>query len=212
MIISHKHQFIFIHNYKVAGTSIRKALKPFADNSLFAFLYNNCDKLVFDNFPIIYSKQFYGHDTIVEVKKKLPPHIFNAYYKFGFVRNPWSWQVSLYHYAKNSKEHYQYELMNSFKNFKDYIKWRVDGNVVLQSSFFYDEKNCLVDFIGKYENLQNDFNHIKKVLQIDLQLLHLNKSAYNRDFLSFYDVESIDLIAQAFKRDIELFNYNIPQI
>ena len=29
MVISHKHKFIFIHNYKVAGTSITKSLSPY---------------------------------------------------------------------------------------------------------------------------------------------------------------------------------------
>ncbi|NJL76460.1 MAG: sulfotransferase family protein [Saprospiraceae bacterium] len=70
----------------------------------------------------------------------------------------------------------------------------------------------IVDFVGKYENLANDFEHIKKKIGINDSLNHLNKSRDNRDYLKYYNPETIDLVWEAYQEDITLFDYKKPII
>ena len=117
MIISHQKKFIFIHNYKVAGTSIRQSLELYDYNTINNSTYLDKLKFFLGISPKVCSSQFEGHITAVELKDKIPHKIFNDYYKFGFVRNPWDWQVSLYKYMLKLESHPQHTLIKSMKNF-----------------------------------------------------------------------------------------------
>lgn len=208
MILSHSKKFIFIHIYKVAGTSIRKVLQPYSDSPK-------------DNLSLIKKVKFglggrfhflsqwsMDHLKASEIKSFLPDEIWRDYFKFSFVRNPWDWQVSLYHFMLQDENHHQHKLINKMKNFEEYIEWRVKHSVELQKSFLYDAKgNCLVDYIGKFENLQQDFNEaLSKIGIKEVQLPVLNTSLH-RYYKEYYNDYTRDLIAEAFKEDITLFNY-----
>ena len=72
-----------------------------------------------------------------------------------------------------------------------------------------DEKgNILVDYIGKFENLQEEFNVICKMLKIPpLDLPHTNNSSSTESYQKYYTPSLKELVAKAFKKDIEQFNY-----
>ena len=128
MIISHSKKFIFIHIYKVAGSSIFNVLNNY--ESLFRRIKRKAYKK--------FNKNAYPHHLkIIELKKILPENIFNNYYKFAFVRNPWDWQVSLYHFMLQQKAHFQHEFIRELKSFEEYINWRINKDLNLQSEFIY---------------------------------------------------------------------------
>lgn len=213
MLISHSKKFIFIHNFKVAGTSVRKALYKHSNHSFRESSFKDMLFLLAKAFPPVYSRNFPGHITAKELKKELPEGIFNNYFKFGFVRNPWDWQVSLYTFMLKNQNHYQHKLIKSMKDFDEYIDWRVNKDLHFQKDFFYDEKgNCLVDFIGKLENLSTDFNKICQKLSLKSSLPHLNKSRDSNNFLNFYSKKSFDIISEVYKEDILLFEYSKPML
>jgi len=204
MIISHTKKFIFIHNYKVAGTSIRKVLNEYSYHKNIS----NRLKSYLGIYPKIYSDDFSGHIKTYDLKKQLPENIFYDYFKFGFVRNPWDWQVSLYEYALKNKNHYQHKLISEFKNFEEYIYWRIEKDKHYQKDFFYSpDGTLLVNFIGRYENLQEDFKFVCNKLGIQKSFLpHLNKSS-NKNYRLYYSTALEKVIEKAFYDDIKLFNY-----
>lgn len=209
MLISHSKKFIFIHNFKVAGTSIRNALYKYSNHSFRESSIKDMLLLMTKAFPPIYSTNFPGHITAKELRIELPEKVFNNYFKFGFVRNPWDWQVSLYSFMLNNQNHYQHKLVKSMKDFDEYIDWRVNKDLYFQKDFFFDEEgNCLVDFIGKLEKLSTDFNKICQKLNLKSSLPHLNKSRDTCNFLSHYSVKSFDIISEVYKDDISLFEYS----
>ena len=61
MIISHRKKFIFIHNYKVAGTSIRNALDKYNNKSPATLTTFEKLKCAIQLYPKIFSKNFSGH-------------------------------------------------------------------------------------------------------------------------------------------------------
>jgi len=215
MLISYKHKFLFIHNYKVAGTSIKHSLKkyglicPIFQNHKFnKFIerYNCLSKLNNDLLKVKLTR-FKPHLRAKELKRILGVEIWKQFYKFGFVRNPWSWQVSLYNFMLQMKNHFQHDLAINFENFTDYLEWRVNEDKHLQKEFFFVKtNNCLVDFIGKMENIEKDFKYICDKIGVEAKLPHKNPSKH-KPYQEYYNSYTKDLVAKNFKEDIELFNY-----
>lgn len=210
MLISYSHNFIFIHVYKVAGCSIRKALRKYEPMPV---RLKRIAGISLKKLGILSpEKQFnfknYGtHITAKELRERLPEKIYNSFFKFALVRNPWDWQVSLYHYMLQIKTHYQHDFIKSMENFDHYIEWRVNDDKHLQKKFVTDNNgNLIVDFVGKIENLETDFNYICKMVGIQSSLPYKNKSRH-RDYRSYYNKRTKQLIYEHFKEDIELFGY-----
>lgn len=213
MIISHSKRFIFVHNYKVAGTSVRSILNPHGNWSFRASTHLDKIKILMGIYPKVYSNQFYGHSTLLDLKKRIPGRIFSSYFKFGFVRDPWDWQVSLYMFMLQQKDHPQHKIVSSMKSFDEYIEWRVNKDLKLQKAFFYDEEGaCLADFLGRYESLRSDFKVVREKMGIKSDLPHLNASRKERTYLNYYSISSIDMVYEGFKDDIETFNYSKPTL
>ena len=201
MLISYSHRFIFIHVYKVAGVSIRDALRTYTTQRPW---YQPLMKKIGRPSP----DNFLAHATANEIKHRLPKHIYNNFFKFAFVRNPWDWQVSLFVYMLEKKDHFQHDLIKSMLSFDEYIEWRISKDKHLQKDFVTDtDGSLIVDFIGKYETLDNDFVRVCNEIGIKANLPHLNKSS-RVHYKEYYNEKTINLVYEAFKEDIEFFNYS----
>lgn len=189
---------LFIHVPKVAGSSIEK--------SLFG------------------TKGKVGHHTAIAFYQNNPEK-FNTYYTFAFVRHPMDRFVSAYEYLKQGgrnkfdKAWAKENLLpyGSFKSFALSLNDKRKRQKVLnwmhfkpQYLFVCDqEKKVLVDFIGKYENLENDFNIITRNLSLEVSLPHENKTAQRKDYHEYYDEETIQIIYRIYQLDFKLFDYSI---
>lgn len=204
MLISEKYRFIFIHNYKVAGSSVNKVLRKYT-----RFPYESSVTQILRMMNLqFHSASLPEHATALEVRNKLGKEKYNDFFKFTFVRNPWDWQVSLYEYMLQSENHYQHELIASMKSFEEYIEWRVTQDKNLQKDFLVDDKGkIIVDFIGTFEKLDRDFQNICETLQLSEKLPHVNKTN-RRNYQSYYNDNSKNMIYEHFKEDIEMFHYD----
>jgi len=76
----------------------------------------------------------------------------------------------------------------------------------------YTIKNKVaVDFIGKFENLEEDLKYILSKLNLPMTKLTKEKSTYRtirNDYRNYYNNETKRLIEQNFKKEIELFGYD----
>lgn len=135
---------------------------------------------------------------------------WNSYFKFGFVRNPWDRIVSLYF----RKEGIQMSDKMSFSEFVHWIENSSDTSIhpskhKNQLDWFLNEKGDIsVDFIGKFENLEDDWKYISKQLNLDTSLPHANKSRVKKKhYTEYYTPELREIIADKFQKDIEYFSY-----
>ena len=212
-VISHSKKLIFIHNYKVAGTSIEYALRRYDNKTFWRSGLKDQFSFLTNAYPPVYSSEFSPHITAADLKKGLPDELFSKYFKFGFVRDPWDWQVSMYSYILKTKEHHQHELLKSMKSFDEFIEWRINEDFHLQKEFFYDEDNrCLMDYIGKFETIGSSIQKLFDMFCLDTNLLHLNQSRDNFDYLHFYSQRSIDMVAEAYRDDLLTFGYSKPKL
>ncbi len=203
MLISHKHKFIFVHVYKTGGSSVKEALSSYADESILDKSYVNT-LLKYLRIP---KQEKKDHLKAYEISK-IYPNIWNEYFTFAFVRNPWAWQVSLYFYMKQNEEHHQHSLINSIGSFEEYILWRVNYDLVTQNSFVSDPRGeYMVDFVGRTEYIEKHFSSILNYLNIETTLPHKNKSSHDH-YSSYYSSESKDILEDGLKVDISKFNYS----
>jgi hypothetical protein len=127
--------------------------------------------------------------------------------KIGFVRNPWDKVVSWFNYLKvNTKSAYAISLDLQFE---DFIASAPKFIFTQSSEFLTLEDGTLgVDFLGKFESLEEDFIKMCDFLQIDrLPLNNLNSSNNKRHYSEFHTTATKELIADRFAADIKLFDY-----
>lgn len=222
MLMSHKYKFIFIHIYKTAGTSIMGEFVPYS---------RLIDRLAYDFwisrkvYGVILKqmgwqddgmKQFTGfhkHATAFDIKKKIGDNIFDSYYKFSFVRNPFDFLVSLYFYILQAKEHIMHQDV-SMMNYFEFLKWYLSQNPPHQIDFLMnpDRDQKLVDYIGRFETIENDVNIVKKHLNLSISsnIHHMNPSIKrkSKNYKDYYDHKSRDLVLSYFKSDFENLGYD----
>ena len=225
-MINHKYKFIFLHIPKTGGMSIGQTLYKIQDE------YTR-----YEGFNIHYDK--------------FDKSLFEEYFVFTFVRNPWDRFYSQYKFrnflnkhplgyvidnfedlwtdfyypdiiSKNKQEFidtFRYNNISSVHRNKpgyslvnhvgenihlasqtDYLKGHFSGNI---------DKFPYIDFIGRCENLQQDFDFVcNKVGIPQTELLHLNK---RKSSLKYYEAildSNVDTLQNKFSDDIDMFGYN----
>jgi len=128
---------------------------------------------------------------------------FDEAWKWTFVRNPWDRAVSNYFYMRKAS---YFDV-----TFKDYLKLPFNKMPNLAKahgrSLCYYFGNTKIDFIGRYKNLQEDFDYVCEKIGIQTcKLPHENKTNH-KHYTEYYDDECIELVANKFADDIERFGY-----
>ena len=77
----------------------------------------------------------------------------------------------------------------------DLTEWISDGDEII------------VDFVGRYENLKEDWAKICRALNVPALPLGRENQVVRQDYRVFYDDESRELVAKRFARTIKLFGY-----
>jgi hypothetical protein len=229
-MISAVDKCLFVHIPKVAGQSIelaflRRANLTWQQRESFLLRKNSDPTLGPPRLAHLTASEYLEFDYVTQEN-------FNSLFKFSFVRNPWDRLVSEYLYR-------QYPV--SFKSFVfDHFPTKVSDNyvkgfdgyrhVMPQYKFVYDkEGQLMVDFIGKFENLQQDFAEVsRKIVGSPLALPYKNKTTISADhwlskitkslmparqkpekkhFSEYYDTSLIQWVHDFYAEDIALFDY-----
>ena len=108
---------------------------------------------------------------------------FRDAFKFSFVRNPWDRIVSFYKYRGHA---YRYDFKTFLFRHLPKAGWTNDYcHIMPQSAYLYAGDECQVDFIGRFENLQADFEAVCRTLGTPVRALpHANKSLHPHTVLS----------------------------
>ena len=125
------------------------------------------------------------------------------FFKFGVVRNPWDRAISYYFYGKNQSFD-----KNKFIN-------KLNTEILNRScaSYFHVKKynECKLDYVMRFENLQQDFDIVCDKIGIPKQQLpHANKTEH-KHYTEYYDEETKQFVAKKYARDIELFGYKFGE-
>lgn len=189
MAIFYNHKCALVHIPKCGGTTIISILSG-------TYTSEGANKVAYATGP---------HYDIMQIKKSLGTK-FGQYYKFGFVRNPWDRAVSLF--AKRCKNRTFKQFISAFKNSSDFDPHSAKRPKRYYVDWFFDKDgNKLVDFIGRFENFDNDVKKICKKLSIDPKRIPKLSTSTHKRYTEYYDKEDEEIIRQRFNKDIEYFGY-----
>lgn len=218
MIISHKYKFIFIAIPKSASQYIRKTIRPYLGSKD----QETCK--LFDN---IQSKQYpnlkgVGHKSAQQIKEEVGEKIWNSYFKFAFIRDPYERIISIFSFKKRKeihelKENKKDNTINAIYNQNPFTKTFYHTRI--QSFFkktqtywiFDDNNNLMIDFIGSMNNLHNDLKYIFKKVGLPeyIEKPIINKSIQIDNYNKYYNNTLISLIHNDFSIDLKNFKeYN----
>lgn len=186
---------IFVHVPKCAGLSVSKAI----------FGCRGAAHMKVSDLRIAFSREEYA-----------------SFYKFAFVRNPWDRLVSAYYFMRDRGSITAGRDMNgrrfdSFPDFRSFVRDYVarsdlGHHVVLRPQHWFLCRTSLdapdLDFVGRFENLQEDFDSVCKHIGVDVSLVEKNTGQSRRgDYRAEYDEETAAIAGRAYRRDAELFGY-----
>jgi len=198
--ISEQFRCVFIHTPRAAGTSIKEVLG-----------LQGRGHLPWQYYCLVY------------------PQEWNSFTKFTVVRNPWDRVVSSYTYARMKKSHWHdnvnqvnlhpdyaflhdktfsecCQVLKQRKNLLKHESWRPQYQwMAKQDNGTY---RVMVDYVLRFENLENDFTELCERLGIrNLHLDRINKSD-REQYRRYYSPETREIIADVYSKDIEMFNYD----
>jgi hypothetical protein len=152
-------------------------------------------------------------------------------FTFAFVRNPWDRLVSCYrdkilgevhdftrlHPTRGIANSFaRYEAFRAGMSFPEFVKAvaeisddEADGHFRSQHRFVTNAKgNIAADFVGRFETLADDFARVAKTLGLpDVTLPRVQAARTPRRYADFYTRETRLIVADRFRKDITLFEY-----
>lgn len=197
-MISHEYKCIFVHIPRTAGTNIERAI---------------CGKNWWEiDKP---TKHIFASTA-----KELYKEYWDDYFKFSFVRDPWDRMISMTTFEK----FYGCKIVNGKLNIDEYIRKynrleidsrskSISDNIVNKYDSIYSNiLNEELDFIGRFENIEEDFEYVKSMIGLTKPLPHgRKKSAKRKKYMGYYTEEVYNKVYELYEKDIIKYNYsNFP--
>jgi hypothetical protein len=207
MIVSHTHRFIFAAVPKTGTHAVRQALREhLGENDL-------------EQVGLFVSKRFpwpdlaaiqHGHLALRQVRPHLGDGIFDGYFKFAFVRNPFDRFVSYCAFMLRGGDDFQRRPRDVMRHFlfveppERHILFQSQASLLVDG----DGTTLLTDMVGRVEDMQGSYDAICARLGIASRRLDRVNGAQRGDYRQYYDQALIDGVAARYARDLELFGYD----
>jgi hypothetical protein len=150
---------------------------------------------------------------------------WNGYFKFAFVRNPWDRLVSWWSMINGARplfeagqplNRFQSFVLERARTFEEFLD-RCDEEVVdpdgrkwiyrNQIEYLTDEAGQLmVDFVGRFETLTQDFETVRQKLGVVQVLPTENRSGHDH-YTQYYSSAMAENVGRRYERDIARFGY-----
>jgi len=201
---NYKYKTIFIHIPKTAGTSFGRTLFEERDPSV-----SHTDAFYYQIFE---------------------PKLFKEYFKFAIVRNPWDRLYSNYNYFKKNDSFQKTNtiagknFVSEYESFTDFLNALENPELVEkmfsiyhfrpQYEFICDyQLNLLIDYLGYFETLNEDFEKIvTRLNRPELKLPYLNPSKKTNNYRDAYTEKGKEIVKKLYPQDIQLFGYSFEGV
>lgn len=231
MLISHQKKFIFTKTARTASTSIEIFFERFCmpedqwEMQEAREVHESEEGII--GFRGVYKgeKKWYNHMSAKLIKEQIGDEIWDDYFKFTIIRNPYPKQISGWsQFIKNraTRKSKLKGCLNHPHLFLKYLmgqgesasfqQWILDGNKVWDRDKYMIDDEVAVDFFIEYENLERDLKKVCQKLDINYDQYKLPqfKTGYrskNTPSAAYYDKRTRAIIERQFDWEIKRFNY-----
>ncbi len=183
MIVSDRYRCIFVEPPAAAGDGLRTSLSALLDDALTQSL------------PRFASAK--------EIRDHLEADRWETFLKFAFVRNPWEMRLAQFYATQPPAE--GASLVDAVA-FEDFLLTADRSRSAYADYLCDDSGRLMVDFVGRYENLEQDFANLLARIGIDPTTSDLPVFEPVADYAGYYNFLTRDLVAGEFRQDIERFD------
>ncbi len=207
-MIFHEHKAIFFHIGKAAGFAVEQLLRPDSRNALDTDWENlfGVDRS---------TGVFLQHATAPMVRDLVGEKVFEDYYNFTVVRNPFSRLASVYYYLYDqhqkqfgSFENYILSLPKMLKN-KSLYK---GSHHIPQTFYTHINDHPVCDHIAYFEHLPQSLNPVRELLglQASLKKLNVNRNPNrpDRPVYKLFTPEMVQVVRETFEKEFDLLGYS----
>ena len=169
-------------------------------------------------------KSIFGNVTLeshrrVWFYKNIFGDLYNDYYKFTVVRNPWDRLHSAYEFLKkgglNDNDRRSYEnYLSKYNDFEDFVINGLDKNIINkivhfipQYEFICDDSGDInLDYILRFENLDDDIKCLSSIIKEEIKLGHHNFNPKIK-YTDVYNNKMAKKVSEIYHEDIIRFGY-----
>jgi sulfotransferase famil protein len=204
-MISADKRWIFVHVQKTGGNSIRSALSVEVNDARKHFLAREL-------------REIYGET------------VWKNSFKFAFVRNPWDRLVSWWSIIDGGRDpsgatavpnnFFGYVLQHA-RSFEEFVSCCTDEIVDTdgrkrifrnQIDYLIDEHGAvIVDFIGRFEKLQDDFDEVTSRLGMPRVELPRTNASRHAAYTDYYTSATAETVGRLYAKDIATFGYRFGE-
>ncbi len=233
MLVSHGKKFIYTKTVKTAGTSVESYFEKYCMTEGDWSREHTRNEYVSEAGIVgqrsnrgveRQSVLWWNHMPAKAIKGMIGDDIWNEYFKFCVVRNPFTKMVSSYKFhnkwsfnrknlalGKNVRD-LKDKLDGSFhkKRFEEFLQWiplPLDRN-----KYQIDGEFCM-DHVIRFENLNEGVKEVCEQLGIEYDpshLPHYKPGSSGMSVSDYYSEKSIDMVSKAYAWELEKFEYERP--
>ena len=215
--INHDLKAVFIHVHKTGGTYISYMLHKYygfknyylrrPDHDKFCMNKKKTTKFINYENRIHGVLAYYRTSPHINQKMNMTPQKWDSYYKFCFIRNPYDKMVSAWFHINR----YNIPFKNYFNLYERCNDVEFIHMFMPQVRNIINQKGKIdIQYIGKFENLENDFQTILKNIGIKKIIHDPYKMMNKRDhkpYQEYYDQETLEIVNLFMKEDFEKLDY-----
>ncbi len=207
---------IHVHIPKTAGNSISAALKSAWRSTpvlrRMVLLASGGGRP-----PFVKPRETHKHAKARDILEVIGEDSWRRGFSFAIVRNPWDLMVSSYHWWLERADRWEQfrdsareiRALGSFAGFMNSAYGREQINEQrgnLRDWICDRDQRIVVDFVGRFERLEEDWTVIAEHLGITQPLPHRNRSTRG-PYRQYYTSATRDIVARRFAWAIDRFEY-----
>ena len=201
-MINHQYRCVFVHIPKTAGKSIQR----------------------------FFGMEWQKHKDLSRYAEELERQLFESYFKFAVVRNPWDRILSDYNFQKKKKSNPDDKLfaLDDRGRTRKFAEW---VETALSKPFHYEARRwggevspgihrwspqldwislngkIAVDCVLRMESLQEDFQGVLRILGQPSEELPCRNWKFHAHYSHYYDEGTKKMVGDYYAKDIEAFGY-----
>ncbi|MGP0129341.1 MAG: sulfotransferase family 2 domain-containing protein [cyanobacterium endosymbiont of Rhopalodia musculus] len=220
-MLSVQKRFLFIHVPKTAGNSVQNVLQHYSEDKIVTHGEHQDGVERFEVRNDVY--EVIKHSTLKHYQEILEVDLYQKLFKFATIRNPYdhmiSWYFSPHRGIQNWVRQDFIDLIEEVPNLREYITFSSNSflgkklkKLGLSINFNRKKLDEDIDFLMRFEHLNEDFQKVCEIIDIPYQPLPVRNRSNRKHYSIYFDEVLKEKVYTKFQEEIEWGNYKFEQV